>query len=242
MKHFVIKNSFLNLLRPVLIATLLSVGFTTHTLSLAQNSAKSSSNPGPAYLGVNASNDEPSPYTPNNTGVQSAQLTPSLSTPFVNLIAPAENNASKNAVPANISKLLKEKKYPEALEATDAAIKNNPRNIQLRFVRSRTLIDMGRLEQARLELVGITEKYPELPEPYNNLAVLYASAGKLEAARENLEMALKLAPGDSVAMHNLADVYTRLAAGYYKKAYQLNPRLSDAPRKQKLAESITSEK
>lgn len=242
MRHFAMNNRFLNLVKVALSWALMSIGIVYQSSALAQSGPANGTNSGPAYLGVNASNDEPSPYTPNNTGVQSAQLTPSLSTPFVNLISPPETNVSKNAVPANISKLLKEKKYPEALEAIDAAIKLNPRNIQLRFVRSRTLINMGKLEQARLELVGITEKYPELPEPYNNLAVLYASAGKLEAARENLEMALKLAPGDAVAMHNLADVYTRLAAGHYKKAYQLNPRLSDAPRKQKLAESITSEK
>lgn len=242
MKHFVMKNKFLTFLLSALTSILIPICVTFSAAVMAQSAASNSSNSSPAYLGVNASNDEQSPYTPNNTGVQSAQLTPSLSTPFVNLISPTETNASKNAVPANISKLLKEKKYPEALSAIDAAIKNNPKNIQLRFVRSRTLIDMGKLEQARLELVGITEKYPELPEPYNNLAVLYASAGKLDAARENLEMALKLAPGDSVAMHNLADVYTRLAAGHYKRAYQLNPRLTDAPRKQKLAEAITTEK
>ena len=88
----------------------------------------------------------------------------------------------------------------------------------------------------------MTEKYPELPEPYNNLATLYAGAGKLEAAKENLEMALKIAPKDSIAMFNLAEIYTRLAAENYKNAYALNRKLGDAPRKQKLAQEITQEK
>lgn len=236
MNHFVMKSSILY--------TLLSVGILALSSAANAQFMDANSNSGhtsPTYLGANTPNDEQSPFTPNNTGVQSAQLTPSLSTPFVLLPTP-EPTASRNAVPAQVSKLLKEKKYTEALVEIDANIKRNPRNVQMHFVRGRTLIDLGQLEQARLEFVSITERFPELPEPYNNLAVLYASAGKLEAARENLEMALKLAPSDAVAMQNLADVYTRLAAGHYKRAYELNRRLSDAPRKQKLAESITQEK
>lgn len=237
MNHFVMKSSVLSIL---LSGGILAFSSVAHAQLMGPNTSNNG-NTGPAYLGANAPNDEQSPFTPNNTGVQSAQLTPSLSTPFVLLPTP-ESTTPKNAVPVQVGKLLKEKKYKEALVEIDAEIKKNPRNVQLHFIRARTLVSLGQLEQARLEFVSITEKYPELPEPYNNLAVLYASAGKLEAARENLEMALKLAPNDAVAMQNLADVYTRLAAGHYKKAYELNRRLSDAPRKQKLAEAITQEK
>jgi tetratricopeptide (TPR) repeat protein len=241
MNHFAMKTSVLSIL---LSGAILAFSPAANAQLMAPNTGNNGNNgnAGPAYLGANAPNDEQSPFTPNSTGVQSAQLTPSLSTPFVLLPTPETTTTPKNAVPIQVSKLLKEKKYKEALVEIDANIKKNPRNVQLNFLRGRTLVSLGQLEQARLEFVSITEKYPELPEPYNNLAVLYASSGKLEAARENLEMALKLAPSDAIAMQNLADVYTRLAAGHYKKAYELNRRLSDAPRKQKLAEAITQEK
>ena len=36
----------------------------------------------------------------------------------------------------------------------------------------------------------LTEDFPELPEPYNNLAVLYAADGQLDRARAALELAL----------------------------------------------------
>lgn len=208
----------------------------------APTSPNSAANPSPPYLGVNAPNDEPSTFSSTNTGVQSSQLAPSLSSPFISWMTPPESTAPKNAIPVKVSKLLKEKNYSGALTEIDAQLKLTPKNVQLRFVRARTLINLGQLEQARQELVDLTEKYPELPEPYNNLAVLYAAAGKLDAAKENLEMALKIAPKDSIAMFNLAEIYTRLAAEYYKNAHALNRKLNDAPRKQKLAEEITKEK
>jgi len=200
------------------------------------------SNSGPTFLGVNSLNDQSTSFMPSTPGVEASQMAPSLSSPLIGWVTPPESNATRNAIPAKVNKLLKEKKYTDALVEIDAQLKINPKNVQLRFVRARTLINLGQLEKARLELVDLTEKYPELPEPYNNLAALYAGAGKLDAAKENLEMALKIAPKDSIAMFNLAEIYTRLAAENYKNAYALNRKLGDAPRKQKLAQEITQEK
>jgi tetratricopeptide (TPR) repeat protein len=41
----------------------------------------------------------------------------------------------------------------------------------------------------------LTEDYPELPEPYNNLAVLYAQQKQYDKARTALEMAIRIHPG-----------------------------------------------
>ena len=196
-------------------------------------------NQAPAFLGGTSPNDAPSPFTPKGTGVQSAQLTPTLATPFISLAIPVDEPAMRNAIPGSIGKLIKEKRFSEALKEIDLNLKKTPKNIQLQFLRSRIFIEQGKLEEARLILVEMTEKYPELPEPYNNLAVLYAGAGKMEQARDNLEMSLKLAPNDSTTLQNLADVYTRIAAQYYALAYKNNRHFKDAVRKQKLAEAIT---
>ena len=64
----------------------------------------------------------------------------------------------------------------------------------------------------------LTRDYPELAEPYNNLAVLHAASGHLEKAREALETALRLDPGYATARENLGDVYLRLAASAYEQA------------------------
>lgn len=224
------------------VTTYLVLSLALPSLALAQSYMTDSDQPKPPEnLGGNASNDEPSAYSPNNTGVQSAATVPSLANPFfANLITPPEDTSLKNGVPMSILKLLKAKKNTEALKEIDAALEKNPKNVQLRFIRSRIFIEQGKLEEARVALTEITEKFPELPEPYNNLAVLYATLGKLELARENLEMSLRLAPDNATVLQNLGDVYSRLAASKYLRAYKLNPRLRDSERKAKLAEQVTA--
>ena len=68
----------------------------------------------------------------------------------------------------------------------------------------------------------LTEDFPELPEPYNNLAVLYAQNKQYEKARAALQMALRDHPEYAVAHENLGDVYAKLASQSYDKAVQLN--------------------
>ena len=68
----------------------------------------------------------------------------------------------------------------------------------------------------------LTEEYPELPEPYNNLAVLYAGQGDYDKARKALEMAIRTHPSYAVAHENLGDIYATLASQAYDKALQLD--------------------
>ena len=69
---------------------------------------------------------------------------------------------------------------------------------------------------------SLTEDYPELPEPYNNLAVLYSSKGQFEKARVALELAIQTHPSYSTAHENLGDIYAKLASQAYDRALQLD--------------------
>ena len=73
-----------------------------------------------------------------------------------------------------------------------------------------------------LRAIAITEDYPELPEPYNNLAVLYAQQKQYDKARTALEMAIRTHPSYAIAYENLGDVYAKLASQAYDKALQLD--------------------
>ena len=73
------------------------------------------------------------------------------------------------------------------------------------------------------------EDMPELPEPYNNLAVLYAAKGRYDDARRVLETAVQANPDYALARENLGDLYARLAAREYEQAAKLAPK-SAAPR------------
>jgi Flp pilus assembly protein TadD len=195
----------------------------------------------PGNLGVYSPLGTSTSMTSNNTGLQTAQNTPTLATPFIVLQNATADTSPKNGIPANIAKLIKDKQWNEALKAIDAEAKKSPRNVQILFVRTRILIEQGQLESARQALVAFIDKYPEIPEPYNNLAVLYARAGKLDLARDNLEMCIKLSPNYAIGLQNLGDIYTLIAASYYDKAFKQNRRMTEADKKRKLAEAITSQ-
>lgn len=110
-----------------------------------------------------------------------------------------------------------------ATQAADAWLAANPRDPQMRMLKSRILTAQGQKDQARAVLVALTQEYPEIPEPFNNLAVLYAESGELGLARESLEAALRSNPGYATALENLGDVYRRMAHDSYSRALALQP-------------------
>ncbi|HQR21818.1 MAG TPA: tetratricopeptide repeat protein [Burkholderiaceae bacterium] len=111
----------------------------------------------------------------------------------------------------------------QALELADDSLKKNPRDAQMRFLRGVILTELKRPADALAVFQGLTEDFPELPEPYNNLAVLYAAEGRLDNARAALELALAAAPNYGTAYENLGDIYLQLAADAYQRATKLEP-------------------
>ena len=122
----------------------------------------------------------------------------------------------------NIQKLLSVGKSAEALAQTDQLLRAKPRDPQLRFLRGIALTQEGKRDQAIAVFTKLTQDYPELPEPYNNLAVLYAGQNQFDKARAALEMARRTNPSYATAHENLGDVYARLASSAYNKALQMD--------------------
>jgi tetratricopeptide (TPR) repeat protein len=114
-----------------------------------------------------------------------------------------------------------QKNWNAALTQLDARIASNPRDVQAQFKRATVLTHLGRDDEAISAFVAITQSYPELPEPYNNLAALYAKQGRYTEAREALETATKANPNYGLAYENLGDLYLRLAASAYQRAQGL---------------------
>lgn len=110
-----------------------------------------------------------------------------------------------------------------ALGIADAALKTFPNDAQLRFVRGVAMNQLGRLPEAEAAFVSLTQEYPELPEPYNNLAVVRAAQGRLDEARAALEDAIRAVPDYAVAHENLGDIYAQLAARSFRNAQRLDP-------------------
>jgi ketosteroid isomerase-like protein len=91
----------------------------------------------------------------------------------------------------------------------------------MRFLKGVTQKDAGKTSDAIATFTKLTEDFPDLPEPYNNLAVLYANQNQFEKAKSVLELALKTNPGYAIAYENLGDVYAKLSSQAYNKALQI---------------------
>jgi len=122
----------------------------------------------------------------------------------------------------DIQQLMKQGQMPQALEKADLYIASKPKDAQGRFMKGLILTEMGRSADAIAVFTKLTEDFPELPEPYNNLAVLYAQQKQYDKARSALEMAIRTHPSYSIAHENLGDVYAKLASQAYDKALQLD--------------------
>jgi tetratricopeptide (TPR) repeat protein len=171
------------------------------------------------YLGAYTPG-EPPRLASNSSGYDqfNAELSDSVAVPFLSFLIIEPDPVTKNAVPSDIEKLVKAKKYPEAIDLINQRLKKTPGNVQLRYVKARMQIDMRQWELAKKTLIEITQQFPELPEPYNNLAALAANQGNWIEARDYLELALKLRPSYTIASANLGEVYIRLGADAYNSA------------------------
>ena len=118
--------------------------------------------------------------------------------------------------------LLRQKQPQQALEKVDAFLAQRPRDAQGRFFRGLILTELNRTPEATAVFQKLTEDYPELPEPYNNLAVLYAQQKQYDKAKTALEMAIRTHPSYAVAHENLGDIYARMATQAYDRALQLD--------------------
>lgn len=123
---------------------------------------------------------------------------------------------------AEVNRLLRSGQLAEALAKADQYLVGKARDPQMRFLRGVILTESGKTQDAIATFSKLTEDYPELPEPYNNLAVLYASQSQFDKARAALEMAIRTNPSYATAHENLGDVYAKLASQAYSKALQLD--------------------
>jgi tetratricopeptide (TPR) repeat protein len=125
-----------------------------------------------------------------------------------------------------------------ALERADRFLAGKPKDAQMRFLKSVVLADSGRRSEAAALLQQISQDFPELAEPHNNLAALHAAAGDYVKARAELEESIRLNPNYATAHENLGDVYAMLAAESYGRAQRLEPGSTGLPRKLELVRQL----
>jgi predicted Zn-dependent protease len=143
---------------------------------------------------------------------------------------------SPSEVTTRIEGLIRADRLPEALAEVEKRLvieanRATPgTDVQLMFMQARLFTEMNRLSEAEAIYQRMTMRFPELPEPWNNLAALYVRRGELDQARRALEQAIMINPKYAVAQANLGDVQMSLALRAYQRAAAagvtgLNPKI-----------------
>jgi Flp pilus assembly protein TadD len=141
--------------------------------------------------------------------------------PITWLVMLVANSAWADAY-ADVHGLLRAGQVAQAESKAELFLATSPRDPQMRFLKGVILVETGKATEAMSTFTKLIEDFPELPEPYNNLAVLYAGQSQFDKARAALELAIRSNPGYATAHENLGDVYTKLANQAYGRALQLD--------------------
>lgn len=140
------------------------------------------------------------------------------------------------------SQLFKQGQHAKALSTINNYLVNKPRDAQGRFLKGLILTEQGKTADAIKIFSDLTLDYPELPEPYNNLAVLYAGQGQYDKAKSALEMAIRTHPSYATAHENLGDIYAKLASQAYDRALQLDSTNTTTQTKLAMIQDLFSDK
>jgi tetratricopeptide (TPR) repeat protein len=120
------------------------------------------------------------------------------------------------------NQLFRQGQFDKAMDRVNGYLATRPKDARGRFLKGLILTEQNKPNEAIKVFTDLSQDYPELPEPYNNLAVLYASQGQYDKARNSLEMAIRTHPSYATAHENLGDIYAKMASQAYDKALQLD--------------------
>ncbi len=140
------------------------------------------------------------------------------------------------------TQLFKQGQQTQALNKVNNYLANKPKDAQGRFLKGLIFTEQNKTAEAIKIFSDLTQDYPELPEPYNNLAVLYASQGQYDKAKSALEMAIRTHPSYATAHENLGDIYAKMASQAYDRALQLDSSNTTTQTKLAMIQDLFSDK
>lgn len=146
--------------------------------------------------------------------------------------------ASAADVYSDVSRLIAASQWSAALKEAQQHLKLHANDPQMRLLLSQIQDGQGETQAATATLQALTQSYPELPEPHNNLAVLLARQNRLDEALLALQAAVRARPDYATALENLGDVYIGLAIQAYQHAHQTGTPLTRSTSKRLAAEQV----
>ncbi|PUE57916.1 hypothetical protein B9Z45_07420 [Limnohabitans sp. 2KL-17] len=138
----------------------------------------------------------------------------------------------------DVNRLVGAGEWAKAQTQAEAHLNSRPTDPQMRLLLSRIQDGQGQTAAAMETLQSLTQSFPELPEPHNNLAALLARQNRYAEALVALQAAVRARPDYAIALENLGDVYMALAIQAYQSASQGSPSPTRAAAKRLAAEQL----
>ena len=117
-----------------------------------------------------------------------------------------------------MQQLITQKRFVDAASTGEQLLQQNPRHSQARFLTAYAYQMSAQTEQAIRLYQGLIEDNPQLPEPRNNLAMIYLAQGDYDRASQLLVEALNTHSSYAIAYDNLSQVYKGIASEAYRRA------------------------
>src|SRR5688500_11821284 len=136
--------------------------------------------------------------------------------------APASSGWAQGDPLQDANQLFRQGQFDRAMDRVNNYLAQRPKDARGRFLKGLILTEQNKPNEAIRVFTDLSQDCPELPEPYNNLAGIYASQGAHDKARNSLEMAIRTHPSYATAHENLGDIYAKMASQAYDKALQLD--------------------
>ena len=124
---------------------------------------------------------------------------------------------------SDVNRLIQSGQWDKAQQQVSQRLKTAPTDPQMRLLLSRIQDAQGQTQAAMDTLQALTQSFPELAEPHNNLAVLLARENRHADALTSLQAAIQARPDYAIALENMGDVYAAMASNAYAKALQITP-------------------
>ena len=138
----------------------------------------------------------------------------------------------------DVNALVQNGQWTQAQALAEARLKTAPTDPQMRLLYSHIQTGQGQIQAAMSTLRALTESYPELPEPHNNLAALLVTENRHDEAMAALQAAIKARPDYAVALENLGDLHLALAAQAFAQARLVTPQQARLQTKQLATEQL----
>ncbi len=127
---------------------------------------------------------------------------------------------------SQLQQALDSRHYDQAATLGLTLLRQQPQNVQAKFLTALAFQLNGQQKIAARQYQELIKLAPKLPEPRNNLAMIYMNEGKYDQAIDLLVATLNTHPAYATAWKNLKKLYQGLASEAYRKALskEKNPR------------------